>query len=166
MYSQRYAAPEILATSLGLVTDRRAGIQPDVDCSGKEVEDIGPHALANLNSFDDGKNGHGRKTDILSLGCVFLELLACLCDERLPMDRKDASDGGDSPNGAMKLPGDVQVFSYHIPDLKAWAEDVNRMAELSPLLQLAVRMISASPRERPTISEVISDVAAAGSQFL
>ena len=161
VYSQRYAAPEILAASFGPVSDR--SLKSDLDNVVRRNNDTVPDAFVQ-SSYHDEENGHGRKTDIFSLGCVFLELLACLFDQKLPMDIKSPKTVR-GPSGRVRGGSEeVQVFSDHIPELTAWAEEVDTNAELSPLLRLAIKMISHHPESRPVIDDVVRDVAVAGRQ--
>ena len=69
-----------------------------------------PEAVA-LNDTEHVPNSHGRKTDIFSLGCVFLELLGGLVDEKLPLD---------VPNS--QHPKEVPIFAKYIPELTSWAQ--------------------------------------------
>lgn len=161
VYSQRYAAPEILAASLGPVTDRSLRFDLDRIVHGDNA--TVPDALVQSN-YNDEENGHGRKTDIFSLGCVFLELLACLFDQKLPMDRQTPKTMREPSRRAREGSEEVRVFSDHIPELIAWAKEVDTKAELSPLLRLAIKMISLHPEDRPVIDGVVRYVAAASRQ--
>ena len=161
VYSQRYAAPEILAASVRLVTDR--SLKSDLDRLVHGPSDTVPDALIQSN-YDDEEKGHGRKTDIFSMGCVFLELLACLFDQKLPMDRRTPRTMREPSRRAREASEEVRVFSDHIPELMAWAKEVDTKPELSPLLGLATRMISSDPEDRPMIGDVVRDVAAANPQ--
>ena len=158
IYSKRYAAPELLAASVALATDR--SITCGFDRLVSSDSDTVPDALIQSN-YDDEEEGHGRETDIFSLGCVFLELLACLFDQKLPMDRRSPNTVRKSPSRAREVPGEVRVFGEHIPELIAWAKEVDSKPEFSPLLRLATRMISKHPDNRPVIGDVVRDVAAA-----
>lgn len=167
VYSQRYAAPEIIAASSRAVTERRANIPSDLDRIVEDGEEMVLDAQIESAFRDSDDTGHGRKTDIFSLGCVFLELLACLVDEKLPMDRKDAKDARAPSQSHMDMPREVQMFSQHIDELKAWAqrhENLRTDGELIPLLKLTIRMISLNPEHRPLVHEIVNEVADAGPQ--
>ena len=189
IYSKRYAAPEILIASINPNrTDRRASMM-SLDRIA-ENDEASRHSKANLpeekilSEFkDDEEMSHGRKTDIFSLGCVFLELLAVLIQESLPMDRCEWSSVGRAnvhnqqlPDGgiiaAAPIAGDDDMFCKHTNHLKAWAQlhsipsnsqshDSNKAA-LAGLFTLAIKMISWKPEERPFIDEVVREVAKVG----
>ncbi len=166
VYSQRYAAPEIVASGTKLVPERTANVRPDLDRIVEGGEEIVVDAEIESEFRETEENGHGRMTDIFSLGCVFLELLACLLNEKLPMDRKDAEDPKQPPRNTEHLPQEVKMFSQHLPKLTRWAQrhiesDIDR--KLKPLLGLAIKMISPQPKDRPRVADVVRDVALAGS---
>ncbi|KAL8857209.1 MAG: hypothetical protein Q9178_006264 [Gyalolechia marmorata] len=166
VYSQRYAAPEIVASRTKLVPERTANVRPDLDRIVECVEEMVVDAEIESEFRETEENGHGRMTDIFSLGCVFLELLACLLNEKLPMDRKDAEDPKQPPRNTKHLPQDVKMFSQHLPELTNWAQrhiGSDSDGKLNPLLGLAIKMISLQPKDRPTVADVVRDVALAGS---
>ncbi|KAL8872907.1 MAG: hypothetical protein Q9174_001544 [Haloplaca sp. 1 TL-2023] len=155
VYSQRYAAPEIVnSVTKSISSDRRAPVLSDLDRIVEDGEQILDEQIES-DFRETEENGHGRMTDIFSLGCVFLEVLACIFDERLPMDRVAC------------LPR--KMFSKHLPELTKWAQE--RMetsdmenASLSPLLDLSINMIRRNPHDRPTVAEVVQKVASVGLQ--
>ena len=122
-------------------------------------------ALVESEWNDETDNCHGRKTDIFSLGCVFLEILACLSEQKLPMDRQDPNFAHQPSKNAIVVPEEIQAFSHHIPGLKNWAEELDTYDEFGSLLRLAVKMISRKPEDRPSIIEVVRDVTTAGSEY-
>ncbi|KAL8884185.1 MAG: hypothetical protein Q9192_006908 [Flavoplaca navasiana] len=152
-----------------LVLGQTANVQPDLDRIVKGGEEMVVDAEIESEFTETEENGHGRMTDIFSLGCVFVELLACLLNEKLPMDRKDAKDPKQPPRNTQHLPQEVKMFSQHLPELTNWAQrhiesdksDTN--CRLNPLLGLAIKMISLQPKDRPTVTEVVRDVTRAGS---
>ena len=177
MYSQRYAAPEILAVNRGPVTDKRGSIY-SLGSIPQNGEEMRIDAKIESDFQEDELTGHGRKTDIFSLGCVFLEILGALVDSRLPLDEQTPKDPQrtskerpeDHANGAPKdVPNKTPMFCKYIPELTAWAQghqQNDQKRELTPLFQLAVKMIRADPRERPEINDVVRDiVAASGEHF-
>ena len=191
IYSKRYAAPEILSASINPArTERRASMM-DLDRivengqASRDVEASKPEEKI-LSEFRETKEtSHGRKTDIFSLGCVFLELLAVLVHDKLPMDNDDGKpdrrfsvdnqqlpDGGRIASAPIAIEDDM--FCKHIQELKSWAQlhsthsntqsnDPTNVA-LAPLLTLATKMISLKAEDRPLIDEVVREVAAIGSQ--
>ena len=166
LYSQRYAAPEVVASRTRTVPGRTANVQPDLDRIVEGGEEMVVDAEIESEFRETEENGHGRMTDIFSLGCVFLELLACLLNERLPMDRKDAKDPKQPPRNTKHVPQDVKMFSQHLPELTNWAQhhiESDSDNRLNPLLELAIKMISLQPKDRPTVADVVRDVALAGS---
>lgn len=167
VYSERYAAPEIVASRTRLVPERTFNVQPDLDRIVKGCEEMVVDAEIESEFRETEGNGHGRMTDIFSLGCVFLELLACLLDERLPMDRKDAKDPKQPTRNTEHLHEEVKMFSQHLPELTSWAQrhiESDSDRRLKPLLELAIKMISLQHKDRPTVADVVRDVALAGSR--
>ncbi|KAL8916481.1 MAG: hypothetical protein Q9172_006291 [Xanthocarpia lactea] len=164
VYSQRYAAPEIIVSHTRLLPGRTANVQPDLDRIVEGGEEMVVDAEIESEFRETEENGHGRMTDIFSLGCVFLELLACLLNERLPMDRKDANPK-QPPRNTKHLPQEVRMFSQHLLELKNWAQrhiESDSDRNLNPLLGLAIGMISLQSKDRPTVADVVRDVALAG----
>ena len=111
--------------------------------------------------------GHGRKTDVFSLGCVFLELLARLVEEKLPLDRKDARPAQVIPDDGRRARKELQMFSQYIPELTDWALQRKRLepdGTLATLFDLAVIMISNDAEKRPHVDDVVRSVADAHRQ--
>ena len=169
IYSKRYAAPEILGASINPArTERRASMM-DLDrivenCqASSDVEASKPEEKILSDFKEDKETSHGRKTDIFSLGCVFLELLAVLVDDKLLMDNYDGKS----------IAIEEKMFCEHIQELKAWAQlhstpsntqsNDPTKAALAPLLTLATKMISLKAEDRPLIDEVVQNVAAVGN---
>ncbi|KAL8967738.1 MAG: hypothetical protein Q9183_002782, partial [Haloplaca sp. 2 TL-2023] len=153
LYSQRYAAPEIIdSVTKSVSPDRRAIVASDLDRIVHDCPDIVDEQIES-DFKETEENGHGRMTDIFSLGCVFLEVLACILEEYLPMDRETCLRR--------------EMFSRHLPELTTWArermESSNKAdPELSPLLQLSIKMICRNPRDRPAVAEIVQTVASVG----
>lgn len=183
IYSKRYAAPEILKASINPArAERRASVM-SLDRIVESIEASKPEEKILSEFKEDEDTSHGRKTDIFSLGCVFLELLAVLVHERLPMDHGEWSsasrsnvDNRELPDGgriaAAPIANDDDMFCKHIKLLKEWAQshsapskiqnhDPNKAA-LAPLFTLATRMISWKADDRPFIDDIVRDVAAIG----
>ncbi|KAL8691005.1 MAG: hypothetical protein Q9218_003681 [Villophora microphyllina] len=166
VYSQRYAAPEIVAANTRHILDQNAITERDFG-PNNEDESVVPDAQIASDFKETDETEHGRKTDVFSLGCVFLEMLACLLDERLPMDSKHSKRYQSPPKATKHLPPQVRMFSQHIPELIEWAQkhiESGRHGDLTPLLEVTVTMISPVPDDRPTIDHVVNDVADAGLQ--
>ncbi|KAL8951298.1 MAG: hypothetical protein Q9222_002720 [Ikaeria aurantiellina] len=155
LFSARYAAPEILTSHTRLVSVSSTGNPLNLGQSFKNVQDAEVCSRVESELTPADETGHGRMTDIFSLGCVFLELLACLLNETYPMDRQ----GGQGISGpAQNLPRTVETFGRHIPELVKWAHQhgtSNHGHELGPLLRLAAKMIAEIPEKRPNIGDVI-----------
>ena len=199
IYSRRYAAPEILMAST-----KSARPRPELRASTTSLERIvetstNGEATRNDESGKledktladielDAEITHGRKTDIFSLGCVFLELLAVLVNENLPMpcsgwNSTDRVKGnGHSPNGGIAAGAafandDAIMFCKHFKELKEWAlshtaplkavpnaqsHDPSN-APLAPLFELSTRMIAWKADDRPSIDEVVQSISAIGT---
>ena len=157
IYSKRYAAPEIVAAnktaarqdrkrsitlgSLDRITENGAGreTQTDIELDAQTADNL--------------SEKHGRKTDIFSLGCVFLELLAALVYDKLPLDKPSP----ECPKESM--------FASQLSELNAWAQqhqrdDKNR--DLAPLFNVALKMVSARPEDRPAVGDLVRNIAAIG----
>ena len=147
LYSPRYAAPEVVATN-DLANNRRPYL-----ANGASV-------MSSLNRIvengEDDSETHGRKTDIFSLGCVFLELLGGLVDEKLPLDVPSSQH-----------PNEVPIFARYSPELLNWAQRQQKSdsgRDLAPLFNIATNMILDDPERRPTVDDVVKKVAAVGRQ--
>ena len=192
IYSKRYVAPEILVTSINPARDERRASMMSLDRiiengqASASAEADGPEEKIMSDFREDVDTSHGRKTDIFSLGCIFLELLAVLIHDRLPMDgaplglaRRSGVDNQQLPNGgriaAAPIATDDDMFCKNISDLKAWArshsppsisESIHpEKAALAPLFTLATKMISWKADDRPLIDAVIRDIALIGKDF-
>lgn len=192
IYSKRYAAPEIYMSSINPAGTERLSSVMSLDRivengeTRKNIENSSSEEKILSGFKEDKETSHGRETDIFSLGCVFLELLAALVHERLPMDHDKSSSASRSIIDNEQLPdggrtaaipiadADDNMFCKHIPDLKAWARahsaptntqisDPSRGA-LTPLLTLAGKMISLKAEDRPSIQDVVGEIAAVGNQ--
>lgn len=159
--SPRYAAPEVVATNDMANNKRRhvdnwASVISNLDRIKENSEEKSIDAVLSSETVEDTLN-HGRKTDIFSLGCVFLELLGGLVDEKLPLD----VPGSQHPN-------EVPIFARYIPELTTWARHQQQKSdsgrELAPLFNITTDMILEKPKRRPAVDEVVQRVAAVGSQ--
>ena len=84
-----------------------------------------------------GPSIRGRSADIFSLGCVFLEILAALFKEIVPL--------GEQP------------FSEALVRVSSWATKIkeqNNRDSAAQLVQLAIQMTREDPLQRPLISDV------------
>ena len=192
IYSKRYVAPEILVTSINPARDERRASMMSLDRiiergeASTNVEAGDPEEKILSGFREDVDTSHGRKTDIFSLGCVFLELLAVLVNDTLPMDRAALSsarrsvvDNKQLPDGgriaAAPIATDDDMFCKHISDLKLWAVSHSTLstsesigpekAALAPLFTLATKMISWKADDRPLIDAVIRDIAHIGKDY-
>lgn len=174
IYSKRYAAPEILAANSRLVTERRTSVLSNLDIIPEDGKEMIVDAKIESDFQEDEQTGHGRKTDIFSLGCVFLELLGSLRNERLPLiqqrPRTSQHESGDrleehAPDAPQEASKDDTMFCNQISELTAWArryQQPDQEQDLTPLLELAIKMISVNPRDRPDINDVVRSIVAAG----
>ena len=100
--------------------------------------------------------GHDRRTDVFSLGCVFLEMLACLVREPLPLD--------DNITGSTDV---IPTFYSHHEELREWINNfMNFDSSFKPLFMIAESMIAMSASERPKINRVVQEIASAGQKFV
>lgn len=157
VYSQRYAAPEILAIN------SKTNSNGAFDCS----EGLLIEACQDSETAGPQEDEHGRPTDIFALGCVFFELLFCLLLQQSPTDKEavnNTQDKGNSPSREYPPP---RIFAENIPTLSQWArawEEKVAARNIALLLRLAVKMITHDPKKRPLIDDVVREVALAGEQ--
>ena len=152
LYSPRYAAPEIVTAHIEAENQDRRGSLLRISNLDQIVED-GEDMLVNHSASE--ANAHGRAADVFSLGCVFLELLAGLVKESLPLRKHQQSD-------------EKIMFSHNIPALLEWAQSSplrlqrqDQCVELKPLFDLAARMINPKPNNRPIVNAVVEELVAA-----
>ena len=162
IYSPRYAAPEIVASSYRAnEKDRRLSTRDMTSLNSiREVESNRSTDVEVVNSVwtvFKAIDTHGRAADVFSLGCVFLEMLAGLIKEDLPLEKHDPNDG-------------KRMFSYNIASLHVWAktrlesaDDRTDWTDLKPLFALAISMITAVPDDRPLIQDVVGKLKEAHS---
>lgn len=168
VYSKRYAAPEIIAQRTKSVHGQHANVPSSLDRIIEDGAETIPDAPIESEFKEEADNEHGRKTDIFALGCIYLELLACLFEEKLPMDRNPPRDLPRLPDGGIDLSKEVQMFSQNISELRVWIQQrqsIDSKPELTPILALAARMISSIPEERPVIGEVVQILANSSQEF-
>ncbi|KAL8795028.1 MAG: hypothetical protein Q9195_002476 [Heterodermia aff. obscurata] len=141
VYSRRYAAPELIE---------------DIDLYSPIDRELVHHEDNRINSsLSIGPAGHGRSTDVFSLGCVFLEILARLVRRPLPLDV--------NPTGSS---GETRTFYNSLGELRAWVSEVMKLdGTLTPLFIIARKMIASSPLERPIMDQVVRELAVAGQEF-
>ncbi|KAL8794605.1 MAG: hypothetical protein Q9195_002801 [Heterodermia aff. obscurata] len=151
-YSPRYAAPEIMEE----FEARKARGEIDYDTSDDDEEDAPAHAPEGSQSASGTRIGHGRSSDIYSLGIVFLEILSYLIAE------------GPEPT----IPEDFEKcmpFWKNIARLDSWAhKKIERLSPSDPLVflfQLSCKMIKHKATERPVISDIVKELAAANPQY-
>ena len=147
-YSERYAAPESMqANSLSAHIQRESEDHNHLQVETLEV-DRGSHEGSSDISKTDAPSlaGRGRSADIFSFGCVFLETLSHLMDERRgKLDRKEFES--------------CAPFYKHNVELRAWAADEMKQLEaqssLNALFLIALDMIAPEPKDRPKIHNII-----------
>ncbi|KAL8799867.1 MAG: hypothetical protein Q9182_005574 [Xanthomendoza sp. 2 TL-2023] len=145
-----------------------AKLQTNLDRIIGDGAEIIPDTPMESDFKEEGENGHGRKTDIFALGCVFLELIASLLEEKLPMDHKESREPHGNPQGIVCFPSEVQPFSEHITELQEWAQQhrsSDSTSDLAPLMDLAATMIARNPEGRPAINAVVETIATSGRKF-
>ena len=153
-YSPRYAAPEIMKAANIVIhtkTVRERRTDPN-----EEFDDESDFSFEEHAEYSDKVQPHGRKSDIFSFGCVFLEVLSVLIDEEFP-----------KPD-----PGQFQAYApfwQNTAGLQEWAErqmkDLAHDPRLEILFKLGVNMIHPEPDKRPSIDRVVADLRAAGSSY-
>ncbi|KAK0516389.1 hypothetical protein JMJ35_000992 [Cladonia borealis] len=161
IYSPRYAAPEVvamndLANNKRTYSDKRTIVLNSLDRIVENGEERSIDDDLDSETAEDMLNSHGRKTDIFSLGCVFLELLGGLIDEKLPLD---------APNS--QPPREFPIFARYVLQLQEWAQQLQASdsgPEIAPLFKIASDMISIDPKRRPEVGEVVKRVTAVGRQ--
>ena len=161
LYSPRYAAPEVvamndMANNKRPCSDKRTIVLSSLGRIPENGEERSIDDELDHETAEDMLNSHGRKTDIFSLVCVFLELLGGLIVEKLPLD---------VPN--RQAPREFPIFARYVPQLQTWAQQLQASdsgRELAPLFEIASDMIWTDPKRRPTVGEVVKRVAADGRQ--
>lgn len=151
-YSPRYAAPEIMEE----FEARKARGEIDCDTSDDDEEDAPAHAPEGSQSTNGTRIGHGRSSDIYSLGIVFLEVLSYLIAE------------GPEPT----VPEDFEKcmpFWKNIESLDSWAhKQIKRLPPTDPLVflfKLSRKMIKHNATDRPVISDIVKELANANPQY-
>ena len=151
-YSPRYAAPEIMEE----FEARKARGEIDCETSDDDEEDAPTHAPEGSISTDGTRIGHGRSSDIYSLGIVFLEILSYLIAE--------------GPEAT--VPEDFEKcmpFWKNIECLDSWAhEQIRRLPSTDPLVflfELSCKMIKHNATDRPIISDIVRELADASPQY-
>ena len=151
-YSPRYAAPEIMEE----FEARKARGEIDCDTSDDDEEDAPTHAPEGSQSTNGTRIGHGRSSDIYSLGIVFLEILSYLIAE------------GPEPT----IPEDFEKcmpFWKNINRLDSWAhKQIKRLPATDPLVflfKLSRKMIKHKATDRPVISVIAKELLQANPQY-
>ena len=148
LYSPRYAPPEVVAANAREKSSAMAKLT-SIEENGEAML----RAEINPKASDEEIEAHGRAADRFALGCIYLELLSRLVQHDLPL----------KANHENKV-----MFSNNIEGLCAWAAKMKQedcSADLRPLFDTAIAMISLSPDKRPGINEVIDEVMKAGKKF-
>ena len=164
LYSPRYAAPEVvamndMANNKRPYSDKRTLVLSSLGSLDRIVENGEENPIddeLDSETAEEMLNSHGRKTDIFSLGCVFLELLGGLAVEKLPLD---------VPNG--QPPRETPIFARYVPQLQTWAQQhqaSDSAPDIAPLFKIASDMVSIDPKRRPEVGEVVKRVTAVGDQ--
>ncbi|MDI1488210.1 MAG: hypothetical protein OHK93_007484, partial [Ramalina farinacea] len=142
-YSPRYAAPEVLMRKREITDTLFA---PDQEHSPTDNPSEGDRSAASgtvisILQEDLESYGHGRKTDVFSCGCVFLEIVSTLAGVSMPISS--------NLNFA---------FADNIKSLQDWAQtqalSPDCDATLRKALTIASQMIAEDPVSRPTMCEV------------
>lgn len=152
LYSVLYAPPEVVTAHAKIGNkDRRSSVATKLEEIVENEDRVLIAAEISPQEKHEELDSHGRSADIFSLGCIFLELLAHLMREKLPLRKKDEE------NEEEKM-----MFSNNIPALSAWAQQKQKFAsatDFKALFPLAVSMISTKPDDRPLIGDVVNTIA-------
>lgn len=143
-YSPRYAAPEIMEEHEAC----KARGENHRETSDDDAEDAPEYATGNLQSSQANSGGHGRSSDIYSLGIVFLEILSYLVVEESKF----------RPNNF----DDYDAFWKNLGGLQSWAnEQIKRLPPTNPLVflfKLGLKMIKYEATARPVVAEVVNEL--------
>ena len=148
LYSPRYAAPEVLMRKRETADTLFA---PDQEHSPTDNPSEGDRSAASgtvisILQEDHESYGHGRKTDVFSCGCVFLEMFSALAGVSMPISCE-----------MNEIQHDF-AFADNIKNLQDWAQtqalSPNCDATLREALIIASQMIAEDPVSRPTMCEV------------
>lgn len=151
-YSPQYAAPENAEDNQAALDAKAAGLDglhtnQDTDDEHEDSSDV--------DSFPKGterpkRPGHGRKADVFSYGCVFLDILSVLLNLKIPES--------DTPEFA---------FRKHITKLQGWAEKQAALLEPEDPLRvpfhLAIKMIRFRAQKRPRVAQIVSVLASSSA---
>lgn len=149
-YSTPYAAPETMQ-----FVEAYGEPLPDGNADDKDKVRLSyrPHRTQKASATSIA---HGLSSDIYSFGLVFLEILAYLTLEGVePSNPQDFED--------------CAPFWKNTRRLQQWAETKTKALDPKDLLivpfQLAIRMISLDPADRPTITEIVRELMVAGPEY-
>lgn len=155
IYSKRYAAPEVVATYNRVHSEKRTNTNSSLNQIAEMNEDNSTEIELDPQTANNIDDTHGRKTDIFSLGCIFLELLGGLVYDKLPLDKETPQD----PREPM--------FSNYLKELEDWAQQKQsdgKGRELASLFQITLKMMSRNPDDRPVIGDVVRSMARFGGE--
>ncbi len=102
-------------------------------------------------------DGYWQSSDVFSLGCIFLEMLAALVHTTLPLDMPESREYLDQ--------GEVPYFCNYVSKLVSWTEISRDVGRLAPMFALAANMIQRNPQDRPTMDRVVDIISKAGSGY-
>lgn len=151
LYSARYAPPEIVATHAKIRNkNKMSNIATKLEGIGENEDEILIAPEVSPQTREEELDSHGRSADIFSLGCVFLELLARLMKEELPLKRKDPDNEDEKV-----------MFSNNIAGLITWAlqtKELDHAADFRTLFSLAAKMITTEAEDRPLVDDVVNTI--------
>lgn len=151
LYSARYAPPEIVAAHAKIRNKNKlSNIATVLEGIGENEDEILIAPEVSSQTRQEELDSHGRSADIFSLGCVFLELLARLMKEDLPLKRKDQDNEDEKV-----------MFSNNIAGLITWAlqtKELEHAADLRALFSLAAKMIATEADDRPLVDDVVNAI--------
>ncbi|KAK4501993.1 hypothetical protein PRZ48_007804 [Zasmidium cellare] len=96
------------------------------------------------------KQKRGRKADVFSLGCVFLEMITISFRQTLDNLKEHL---GFKPNSRDVL----SVYHEHIPEMRSWLKHLWGLRPLpyqERIIHITTRMLNETPSKRPTAREV------------
>ena len=122
----------------------------DSDTSYEELAELDKEARPNT-------PGHGRSSDVISFGCIFLEVLSVLVGEGSPMSKV----------------GEFQAlapFGRNIDKMEQRAKKQSKILKkehqpLKILLMFGQKIINADPEKRPAIDAIVAELVVAGKTY-